>query len=166
MSYTLKIRSLKHFATLALGTIALLCMSHAASASGGSCKKVHARVFLHAEEMPTCGSPIGLCASAELYGSLAGTASTVGTSSTPTPDAPSTGVVLLTAEDRIDTGDGVLLTKGAAVLQTTGEGLFAEVNQIVGGSGRWAGATGTLTGTGTFINGAGEALVSGKICTP
>jgi hypothetical protein len=166
MSYTLKIRSLKHFATLALGTIALLSMSHAASASGGSCKKVHARVFLHAEETPTCGSPIGLCASAELYGSLAGTATVVGTSSTPTPDTSTTGVVLLTAEDRVDTGDGVFLTKGAAVLQTTGEGVFAEVNQIVGGSGRWAGATGTLTGTGTLIDGAGEALVSGEICTP
>jgi hypothetical protein len=166
MSYTLKIRSLKHFATLALGTIALLCMSHAASASGGSCKKVLARVFLHAEETPTCGSPIGLCVSAELYGSLAGTATVVGTSSTSAPDTPATGVVFLTAEDQIDTGDGIILTKGAAVLQTTGEGVLAEINQIVGGSGRWAGATGTLTGTGTLINGAGEALVSGEICTP
>jgi hypothetical protein len=166
MSYTLNIRSLKHFATLALGTTALLCMSHAASASGESCKKVHARVFLRVEETPACGSPIGLCVSAELYGSLAGTATAVATSSTSTPDTPATGMVFLTAEDRIDTGDGVLLTKGAAVLQTTGEGVLAEVNQIVGGSGRWAGATGTLTGTGTLIDGVGEALVSGNICTP
>jgi hypothetical protein len=151
---------------LALGGIGVAIASQVASASGPSCRKVHARVFLQAEETPTCGSVIGLCASGELHGSLSGRSSFIGTSFAPTADTPSTDVVVLTGDNRIETSGGVLLTKDAIVLRTTGNGEFGEIDQVVGGTGQWAGATGTLTGTGTFIDGVGEALLVGEVCTP
>ena len=150
----------------AMGGLAALATTQVASASGPSCRKVHARVFLQAEETPTCGSVIGLCASGELHGSLSGSSSFIGTSSLPTVDTSGTGVVLLTGDNRIETSNGMLLTKDAIVLRTTGNGEFAEIDQVVGGTGQFAGATGTLTGTGTFIDGVGEALLVGEICTP
>ena len=52
--------------------VAAIGAAQIASASGPSCQKVHARVFLQAEETPTCGSTIGLCAGGELMGTLSG----------------------------------------------------------------------------------------------
>jgi hypothetical protein len=58
-------------------------------------------------------------------------------------------------------------TPGAIVLQTTGEEEFAEVDVAVGGTGAWAGATGTITATGTFDPVAGgTGRYAGEICTP
>ena len=103
--------------------VGLALAARVASADGSSCRKVHARAFLQAEETPTCGN-------------------------------------------RIETSSGALLTKDAIVLRTTGNGELGEIDQVVGGTGQWAGATGTLTGTGTFIDGVGEALLVGEVCTP
>lgn len=151
------------FAVLGLAAIGT---THVARANGPSCRKVHARVFLQAEETPTCGSPIGLCASGELMGTLSGRSSFVGTSFVSTVDTPSTGVAVITGDNRIETSSGVILTKDTIALKTIGNGEFAEIDEIVGGTGAFAGATGTLTGTGTFIAGAGEALLIGEVCTP
>jgi hypothetical protein len=58
----------------------------------------------------------------------------------------------------------VLLTKDAISLDTAGNGEFAEVDTIVGGTGLWAGYTGKLTATGTFADGSGEGTYSGLAC--
>ena len=76
-------------------------------------------------------------------------------------------MVLLTGDNAIQTPDGTLFTKDAIVLRTTGAGEFAEVDVVVGGTGEWTGATGTLTATGTFTALAGgEGRYEGEICTP
>ncbi len=114
--------------------------------------------------MPTCGSPIGLCATATLHGSLKAVTDFVGTSVAPTEDPPQTGVVLLTGDNTFHTDGGTFSTRDAVVLAPGGE--FAEVDVVTSGTGEWAGASGVLTATGTFVNGIGEGIIEGEICTP
>lgn len=136
------------------------------AAADPQCKKVHGHLFLEAEAVPTCGSPIGLCATVTLQGSIQATSQFVGSSALVTVDTPTTGVIAVTGDNAYQTSRGTIFTKDAIVLSTVGDGEFAEVDTIVGGTGAYAGATGTLVGTGTFANGAGSGVIDGEICTP
>ncbi len=134
-------------------------------AAASPCKKINGKLTLQALA-PTCSSAISLCASATLSGDLAGVSSFVGTSQAVTVDTPATGVIVLTGDNAIHTSGGTLLTKDAIVLQTSGDGQFGEVDTVVGGTGEWAGATGTFRAQGTFANGVGAGDYIGEICTP
>lgn len=72
----------------------------------------------------------------------------------------------VTGDNTYTTSGGQFFTKDAIVLSTVGDGDFAEVDIVTGGSGDWAGATGALTATGTFANGIGEGFITGEICVP
>lgn len=148
---------------LALG---LLALGASPAAADPSCRMVHARFFLVAEDPPTCGSPIGLCATVTIQGSIQAVSNFVGTSFIPTVDTGTTGVLGVTGDNTHHTADGAFFTKDAIVLSTTGDGEFAEVDVVTGGTGRWAGATGVLTATGTFANGSGQGFIQGQICVP
>lgn len=76
-----------------------------------------------------------------LRGSLSAHSDFIGTSSVPTVDAAATGVVVLTGDNVFHTADGDFFTKDALVLNTTGDGELTEIDTIVGGTGRYAGAT-------------------------
>ncbi len=149
---------------LLLASASLLASSPAAA--DPTCRKVHGRLFLEAEQVPTCGSPVGLCATATIRGSVQAVSDFVGTSILPTVDTPATGVIVVTGDNTWHTDGGDFSTKDAIVLSTVGDGEFAEVDVVTGGTGRWAGASGTLTATGTFANGAGEGFIEGEICVP
>lgn len=152
---------------LTLAVAALASLGSAASAEAGQkCRKVLSHITLEASTEPGCTSPIGLCAGAKVRGSLWADTDFVGTSFTPTADTPVSGVVLLTGDNTFHTAQGDFYTKDAIVLATTGDGEFAEVDTVHGGTGAWAGATGTLTATGTFLNGAGAGILTGEICVP
>ena len=129
------------------------------------CKAVHGRIDLAATE-PTCGSAIGLCAGGILHGTLQAHSDFIGTSFVSTVNTPSTGVIVLTGDNAIHTNDGDLFTKDSVVLDTAGDGEFAEVDTIVGGTGSYAGASGYLQATGTFLNGAGVGVYVGVVCQP
>ena len=144
--------------------LTLLLVGSVAAASG--CKKIDGKLTLQAFPPTVCSSAISLCASATLKGDLAGVSDFTGTSQAVTADTPTTGVILLTGDNIIHTSGGDLLTKDAIVLRTTGQGDFAEVDTVVGGSGVWAGATGVFRAQGTFANGVGEGEYIGEICTP
>ncbi len=151
---------------LLTSALILVPLTSSPAAADPNCRKVHGRLFLEAEAVPTCGSPVGLCATATIRGSLKAVGSFVGTSILPTADTPATGVVVVTGDNSYQTDGGQFFTKDAIVLSTVGDGDFAEVDVVVGGTGQWTGATGTLTATGTFANGAGEGFIEGQICVP
>jgi len=68
-----------------------------------------------------------------------------------------TRVVLLTGDTTITTKDGSL--------STTGEGKFAGVYTVVGGTDQWAEYIGKSTATGSFVPTAGgEGTWSGLTC--
>lgn len=147
-------------------TLVLLPLAAASAAADADCRRVRSHLTLEADPVPACGSPIGLCAAATLRGSLRATTEFVGTSFVATDDTPATAVVLLTGDNTFHADGGDLFTKDAIVLSTVGDGEFAEVDVVVGGTGEWAGASGVLTATGTFANGVGEGILEGSICTP
>ena len=144
--------------------LTVLLVGGAAAAS--SCKKINGKVAIQALPPSTCPSPFGLCASVSFGGDLAGMSFFTGTSQVSTVDTPTTSVILLTGDNTLQTSGGTLTIKDAVLLQTTGEGHFAEVDTVVGGSGEWAGATGTLRAQGTFANGSGTGDYVGEICAP
>ena len=76
-------------------------------------------------------------------------------------------MVLLTGDNRIETRRGVLSTKDSIVLRTSGDGEFAEVDTIVGGTGALAGATGVFTATGSYSAAVGgSGVYEGELCLP
>jgi hypothetical protein len=152
-------------ALLSLSALLALQLVGGASAAS-SCKKINGKLTIQALPPESCHSAIELCASASLSGDLAGVSSFIGTSQAPTVDTPSTSVILLTGDNTIHTSGGTVLTKDAIVLQTTGDGNFAEVDTVIGGSGAWAGATGAFRAQGTFAGGSGQGDYIGEICTP
>jgi hypothetical protein len=114
---------------------------------------------------PACSSPVGFCASLVYTGDLAGTSTFTGTTITQTVDTPTTGVVLVTGDNVIQTKiGGSVTTKDALFLRTTGNGDFAEVDTVVSGTGPWAGAVGAIRAEGTFANGSGTGNYVGEIC--
>lgn len=148
------------FTSFALLTLAI------PAAADPQCRRLHSRVTIEAEAVPTCGSAIGLCAHTTYRGQLKGTSSFIGTSFLGTIDSTTSGTVVLTGDNMIHLQGGDLVTKDAIVLSTLSTGEFAEVDTIISGTGAYADATGNLTATGTFINGVGEGVLEGVICTP
>lgn len=102
-----------------------------------------------------CTSAIGICTRGTLTGGLKGEFSFVGTSLMPSADTPTTGVVFYTGDLTLTTKDGELRCKDAGALLTTGAGAVSSVCVIVGGTGGFAGATGTIQFTGTFTSASG-----------
>lgn len=131
-----------------------------------ACKKVKGKFTLQAFTGPECTSAVDICAAGNYSGDLAGTSVFIGSSVIPSADTPTTGVVFLTGDTTLTTDGGVLLTKDAISLSTTGNGEFGEVDTIVGGTGSWQGYTGKFTATGTFISGMGAGTYSGEVCAP
>jgi hypothetical protein len=134
--------------------------------AASACKQISGKLTLQ-PVADGCLSAVGVCAIGTYSGGLAGRSTFIGSSLIQTADTPGTSVVLLTGDNTIETKHGVLFTKDAIVLATSGAREFAEVDTIVGGTGDLAGAAGRITATGTFTAAAGGAgSYSGEICTP
>lgn len=133
------------------------------AAAKSQCEKVEGEFTLQPVLEPDCLSPVDQCATGTYKGSIKGTNVFTGSSVIQTVDTPTTGVILLTGDNVIQTRNGALITKDAITLHT-GTGKFAEVDTIVGGTGEWAGVTGVLQAVGTFTDAGGEGRYTGEIC--
>jgi hypothetical protein len=112
---------------------------------------------------PGCTSPVGICFTGTLVGGLKGTLTGTGTSVIPTPDTPTTDVVLLTADVSIQTKVGDLVVKDATLLRPT-SGEFSIIWTVTGGTGTYSGATGVIQVTGSFVpGGTGTATYAGGL---
>ena len=154
-------------AVLAVSVTTVLILASGGALAAAKCKKIDGSFTLQPVSAPACTAPVGVCASGTYRGDLKGQSTFTGSSLTPTVDTPTTGVVLLTGDNLIQTSGGTLMTKDAIVLKTTGAGDFAEVDMIVGGTGEWLGVTGTLRAQGTFTSAAGgKGQYTAEICKP
>lgn len=152
-------------AAVAALALSLGLMAGGAAWAEPSCRAIHGSVSLGLAAGP-CNSIVGLCATGELRGVLRGNSQFIGTSLVPNVDTVSTSVVTLTGDNVIHLADGDLFTRDAIVLATTGNGEFAEVDTIVGGTGAYAGASGRFVATGFFGPDGGEGVYHGEICRP
>ncbi len=145
---------------------ALLVLAIGGVAAAPHCQTVSGQFTLQPLTGPTCLSAVGICATGVYRGGINGDSSFTASSVIQTADTPTTAVILVTGDNLIQTAHGDLLTKDAVVLKTTGAGEFAEVDTIVSGTGDWAGATGTITATGTFTTSdGGDGHYTGEVCT-
>ena len=152
------------FAFTMLGLALLLATSSVAAAS--KCKKVAGKFTLTPVSGPACASEVGVCATGSYIGVLQASSAFIGTSFVPTHDVATTGVFLLTGNNTITTATGTISTQDAIVLKTSGAGEFAEVDTVIGGTGAWANASGTITAEGYFGSEGGAGVYMGEICTP
>jgi hypothetical protein len=159
---------------------AVLALSTGASAvfsvaNAAQCKAVRGALEETLVSGPTCSSPVGLCSAALIFGQFKGRASFTATAIIPTADTPATGVVFVTGDTLIsnavlDSKVGTVLIKNAAAFRpgtNGGDSDLTDTQVIVGGTGGFAGAFGSVRVTGTIgANGTGISAYEGTVCVP
>jgi len=108
-------------------------------------------------------SPIGLCTTGTIdSGPLAGTTRFRALTFVPAGNSPF--VFHYTGQLEITTRSGTVRINDFGVINMQAD-VFAELDKVTGGTGRFAGATGTLVSQGTAVNGAFSGSLVGAICT-
>jgi hypothetical protein len=90
------------------------------------------------------------------------------TSITPSIDTPVTAVIFETADLALHTKDGDLQMKEAAAYNAdpNGHGDLGDVVTVVGGTGKWVGATGRLRVWGNLTVTESDVNYDGEVCLP
>lgn len=131
----------------------------------GGCREIHAQIVAGAT-VADCASPIGLCTDGTIdgdHGLRGETRYTAATSAT-FPGEPQT-TLALTGTLEITTPKGSLATRDTFTYDSA-LGAFSAVERVVGGSGRFAGASGTLLLAGVIdVEGSFVSELSGTLCT-
>ena len=162
-------RNIRGVAISGVAVVAALTLTAGQSAAASGCFTVSGRYTEHAVPGPECLSPVGLCIAGtyrgDISGSLRGSATTV----TPTADTPTTSVLTFTSDSTI-TGAvkgnrGTLVVKNAGVFTTRPDGSIVDLQTVVGGTGKLAGAQGFVRASGTFsaVSG-GTSEYEGSVC--
>jgi|SRR5688500_6629610 len=149
-----------------LRTIALIIFAVAAATASVSAatKRGH---FSSVVNTTTCASPVGICTEGTLTGALKGTFSFTATSLTPSADTAITGVMFYTGDITLTTRDGVLQCKDAGAFEVNAPGAVSSVCSIIGGTGEFAAASGTIQFVGTFtLADGGDGEYRAMITTP
>ena len=157
---------LRHSMILSAATVTLL----AAAAAHAGCKPVRG-VLEETLVTVGCASPVGLCTVAQMSGALEGEARFTASAIIPSADTPVTGVVFVTGDTtvvdaRLGGKLGTLAIKNAAAFRTVGDGDLSDSQVIIGGSGDFVGASGSLRIRGTFVIDNGSATYEGSVCVP
>src|SRR4051794_4096463 len=131
-----------------VAAVLALVLSSAGADADPRCRAVFGSFDLIPITDATCTSPVGVCGKGTFRGLLRGAYTSQLTSIVPTNDTPSTGVVLITGDTplnaRLGHRSGVINFKDSGAFHTTGDGEFAELFSVVGGTNDFAAVTGTL----------------------
>ena len=156
-------------------TLALLTLSGMtaglSTANAAECKRVQGQLEETLLPPPACTSPVGLCTIAQMFGNLKGEAHFTASAIIPSADSPATGVVFVTgdsiiADAKLGSKRGTLAIKNAAAFRTIGEGDLSDTQIIIGGTGDFVGATGSLRISGNFVGTSGSSSFEGAVCLP
>ncbi len=165
MSRKLNFNSFKlsgRFAAFAAALGVFLMISSSVSAAG-RCQIVYGHYVEH-QVTTNCNS---LCIEGEYFGAVRGTFSGAVTQLYPPEGAI---VTLFNSESIIHANvagkSGDLLIKNSGAVHFAGDGDIVDLQLITGGTGDFAGATGAIRASGTFVNGSGDSNYEGTICTP
>jgi hypothetical protein len=161
-------RTVRRGLVLAAGVLPLALFASGSDAAV-TCQSVRGSYVEH-QVTTGCTSPVGFCITATYGGSLRGTLDGRATTISPNVDTATTGVLMFTTDSSFEGAfrarTGTLAVKNAGAFRTTGAGSIVDLQTIVGGTGGFAGATGELRASGTFVNGAGESDYEGQVCLP
>lgn len=134
-----------------------------------NCKTVHGH-FINQVLVPSppCASPVGTCVSGRAIGGLKGDFLATVTSITPSIDTAVTTVIFETADLVLHTKDGDLHLKEAVAYNAdpNGHGDLGDVVTVVGGTGKWVGATGRLRVWGNLTVTESDVNYDGEVCLP
>ena len=115
-----------------------------------------------------CTSPVGFCASGTIDGNhgLRGTSFFSALAFDPIPNDP-LGRLAVPGISTYTTDDGTITINDVSVFDVA-RGTFAGVGRIVGGTGRFAGATGDIFTTGRVLADGSSFItnVTGELCLP
>lgn len=129
-------------------------------------RPMHGNLTSQVTSGPGCASPIGLCATGEVTGSLNGPFEFVAYRLIPA-DRPD--VFFMTGVSIIHDTHGDVRCEDSAALNTApgSDGELVGLCEIAGGTGKWQGASGYIQSAGTFspVSGGAETY-SGKIVLP
>ena len=157
-------------------SVAALCL--VASATGVGVSRASASECMdvrgHLEEtrvLAGCTSAVDLCTVAQMFGNLKGEARFVASTISPSVDTATTAVVFVTGNTVIVNAQlgnklGTLLVKNAAAFRTVGDGDLSDTQVVVGGTGGFPDASGSIRVSGNFVNDSGSADFEGTICIP
>ena len=142
-----------------------------AQVRAADCKSVRGHLEETLVPPPQCTSPVGLCTVAQMFGHLRGEARFTAMAFIASADTPATGVVFVIGDStvvdaRLGDKRGTLNIKNAAAVRTVGDGDLSDTQLIVGGSGNFANASGSLRISGNFVGTSGSAGVEGTVCVP
>ena len=157
-------RSVARIATVAtvLAALAASTLGAGGAAADPAGLPLHGDLQAHAVTGSDCVSPVGSCFAGTFHGSLRGPGAFTGSavSATSTPN-----VLLLSGELVIRDTAGDVYCSEEAVLDTTpgSDGAYTFLCIITGGTGKWAGASGYLQSTGTFVAPEGGGTYTGRI---
>ena len=139
-----------------------------AAAAAAKCRTVRGQLVDQVQVAPGvngCLSSI-FCVDGRATGALRGDFRATVTSLRPSVDTPTTSVVFLTTDLVLNDRHGQLTIK-EAIAYATADGQFADLATVVGGTGRWQGATGRLVISGqlNFVD-PSDVTYAGQICRP
>ena len=146
------------------------CFSSSLVANAATCKSVRGGIDETLTPPSACTSPVGLCTTGNIYGDIKGQFKFTASAILNSNDTSVTNVVFVTGDNVINatykTRKGTVTAKSAAVFRTSDDGELSDVQIITGGTGGFAGVTGSLQLVGNFVNGIGFSSFEGTVCFP
>lgn len=151
-----------------------LALAFAAEAIASECKQVHAQITTSLTT-EGCTSPVGLCTTGKVEGNrgLDGTTSFTADSLAAGPATALNAAATFSYSGilKITTEKGTLTTRDTGIIDSsTGAapgGFFSSFDVVIGGTGRFEGATGRLFIGGETISGQlVTRVITGEICLP
>ncbi|MBI3757550.1 MAG: hypothetical protein HY267_06195 [Deltaproteobacteria bacterium] len=168
-NFMIHCRTLSVRALSALALVGPMLLGGGSEALAQDCRTVHGR-FINQVLVPSppCTSPVGTCVSGKAIGVLKGDFLATVTSITPSIDTPVTIVIFETANLVIHAKEGDLQLKEAAAYNAdpNGHGDLGDVVTVVGGTGKWVGATGRLRVWGNLTTTESDVNYDGEVCLP